>query len=389
MNSMADLYLLDPDYILLNNGSLGACPRPVFQRWQELQHEAERHPGAFLHRAGRLLNQARTDLARAIDAEPGNVAFVTNVTVGLNHVIRCLPLNPGDEVLTSQHEYPSLNNAWEYKARSQGIRYIHHPVPLPLTSPEDFVDAFWQGVTPRTRVIFLSHITSPTALILPVEAICRRARAAGIMSIVDGAHVVSQLPVSMKQIGADFYSGSLHKWAGVPRASAFVFARPEVQHLVEPMNIGAWNPHSPKAPPFITRMEQMGTRDITRFMVVPDALRFLQDHHWDDVRASCHQLAKDAQRRITELTGIPPIHPLGDDRWFMQMATTSLPPTDTGTLYRRLYDVHKIEAQPLRWMDRPLIRLSIQAYNEPSDVDRLLDALREELPKARASGAPA
>ena len=208
-----ELFLLDPEIVFLNHGSFGATPRPVFDAYQNWQRELERQPVEFLgRRFNNLMRDARAALAAYVHADAADLIYAPNATTALNIVARSLRLNPGDEILTTDHEYGALDRTWRFIARKTGAVYRAQPIPVPITTPEDFVARLWAGVTPRTRVVFLSHITSPTALIFPVAEICRRARAAGIISIVDGAHTIGQIPLNLEEIGADFYASNLHKW---------------------------------------------------------------------------------------------------------------------------------------------------------------------------------
>ncbi len=271
--SLRDEFLLDPDVIYLNHGSFGATPRPVFDSYQRWQRELERQPTEFLgRRAGILLEQSRTVLAEYLGTSSANLAYVTNATTGLNAAARSLALGPGDEVLASDHEYGALDRTWRFLAQKQGFQYINQPIPLPVTTPEAFVEALWQGVTPRTRVIFISHITSPTALIFPVEAVCQRARAQGILTVIDGAHVPGHLPLNLDALGADYYSGNLHKWLCAPKGAGFLYARSERMHTIEPLVVSwGYKSEQPGPSPLVDYIEWQGTRDISAFFTVPDA----------------------------------------------------------------------------------------------------------------------
>jgi len=373
---LADYYLLDPSFAMLNNGSCGAVPRPVFESYLRLQRELEFHPDTFIAGALERKKEVRAVLAEYLGTVADNIALVTNVTAGLNFVIRSLGLQEGDEVLSTNQEYGSINRAWVFMAAKRGFKYVNHPFPGPVTTPEDLVEAFWRGVTPRTKVIAFSHITAPTALIFPAELICRRAREAGILSVVDGAHAPGQIPLALDRIGADFYAGNLHKWASAPKGTAFLYARPEVQGLIEPLVVNWGWKDPPGASHFSTYLQELGTRDPSRFLVIPEALKFMKEHNWDGVGARCHRMLGQAQKRICELTGLGPLNPLDEDRWYSQMATAPLPAVDLGKLHRRLYDEYKVDVVMTGWNGRHLTRVSIQAYNTPNDVDRLLEALK-------------
>ncbi|MCX7839008.1 MAG: aminotransferase class V-fold PLP-dependent enzyme, partial [Anaerolineae bacterium] len=216
--TLKDEFLLDPNIVFLNHGSFGATPRVVFEAYQRWQRELERQPVEFLgRRFADLMRTARAALAEYVHADANDVVYVPNATTALNIVARSLPLQPGDEILTTDHEYGAMNRMWRFIARKTGAVYRAQPIPVPVTTPEDFIEQLWAGVTSRTRVVFLSQITAPTALIFPVREICRRARDAGIISIVDGAHAIGQIPLDLEDIGADFYTSNLHKWLCCPK----------------------------------------------------------------------------------------------------------------------------------------------------------------------------
>ncbi len=375
---MKEYFLLDPDIIFLNHGSFGATPRPVFESYQRWQCELERQPVEFLgRRSDELLNAAREKLAAYLGTSRDNLVFVTNATMGINILARSLELGPTDEVLASDHEYGALDRTWKFLSQRSGFKYINHPTSLPVQNGEQWIDQFWAGVTARTRVIFLSHITSPTAIIFPVAEICRRARQAGILTIIDGAHAPGQIDLSLDQLGADFYSGNLHKWLCAPKGAAFLFARPEVQHLVQPLIISwGWESLTPSSSRFVDWMQWTGTRDISAFLAVPDAIAFQAQHNWPVIRRQCHELAAELRQRIIRLTGIPAIYPDSPD-WYQQMGTVPLPESvDICELKSALYDRYKIEVPLIEWNGRKLIRFSLQAYNTITDVLALEQALK-------------
>ena len=238
MNVFKDSFLLEPDIIFLNHGSFGATPKPVFETYQNWQKQLERQPVKFLGReiAG-YLKEARASLASYLNVSGDDLTFVPNATFGVNVVARSLALSEGDEVLTCDQEYGACNNTWNYVSKQKGFSYKKQPIPLPVESSEEILEAFWQGVTDRTKVIYLSHITSPTALILPIAEICARAQAAGIMTVIDGAHAPGQLDLDLTKIDADFYTGNCHKWLCSPKGAAFLYVRPDKQDLIEPLVI--------------------------------------------------------------------------------------------------------------------------------------------------------
>lgn len=378
--SLKSQFLLAPDIVFLNHGSFGACPKPVFEAYQRWQLELEHQPVEFLgRRITALLAEARTKLANYLGAAADEVVYFPNPTTAINMVVRSLNLKPGDEILTTNHEYGAMERTWRFSCNKTGARFIHRPVQLPVTSHEEFIEAFWEGVTEHTRVIFVSHITSPTALIFPVQEICRRAREAGLLSIVDGAHAPGQIPLNLAEVGADFYTGACHKWLCGPKGSAFLYARREVQARLEPLVISwGWESELPGASQFIDWHEWQGTRDVAAFLAAPAAVEFQAMHNWGAVRAECHALVTDTRRRINDLTGLALICPDSSD-WFGQMAAVRLPPVDVTCLKESLYNDYRVEVPVFKWNDETLMRLSFQGYNSRADADALIEALKRLL----------
>jgi isopenicillin-N epimerase len=236
-------------------------------------------------------------------------------------------------------------------------------------------------VTDRTQVLFFSHITSPTALITPVAELVRRARAAGIITVVDGAHAPGQVPLDLNQLGADFYVGNCHKWMMAPKGAAFLHARPDRQPLLEPLVVSwGWQSETPGPSRFIDEQEYQGTRDIAACLTVPAAIGFMEAHDWPAVGRGCHELIRHAHRAITKLTGLAPVTP-DAPTWYAQMAAFPLPACDGETLQRRLYAEFAVEIPIITWNAENLVRISVQGYNTRADVDTLLEALARLLPQ--------
>ncbi len=386
---MRDLFLLDPTVTFLNHGSFGACPRPVFEEYQHWQRELELQPVEFLgRRFDGLMNEARAKLADYLNVPAGDLVFVPNATSGVNVVARSFDLRPGDEVLSTNLEYGACSEAWKYACEKAGATYIEQPITLPVVTAEQVVEEVWSGVTPRTRVLYLSHITSGTALWLPIEELCRRARAAGILTVIDGAHAPGQIPLDLTAIGADIYSGNCHKWLCAPKGSGFLYVRPEHQAWMESMIISwGWvkgHENYDETNQFVSRNQWQGTRDYAAYLTVPAAIAFKETHNWDLVRSLCHDLVVEAEGRIRELTGLPPIspEPAPDGwEWFFQMRTIPLPPVDLPQLKQRLYDDDRIEIPMTGTPTSPALRLSVQAYNSRADIDALVRALERILPE--------
>jgi isopenicillin-N epimerase len=374
--------LLDPDYVFLNHGSFGACPRPVFDQYLAWQRELELRPVEFLgRRINDLMATARATLASYLGANRDEIVFMPNVTTALNVVARSLPLEPGDEILTTDHEYGALERTWTFVSEQRGSLPVVRSLPTPIDDPTEVIETVWAGVTDRTRVLFLSHVTSPTALILPIQPLIERAREAGIWTVIDGAHAPGQIPVDLHALGADFYGGNCHKWLSAPKGAGFLYVREELQELMAPLVVSwGWRPNDPGSSVFVDQLERQGTRDPAAALSVPAAIGYQADRDWPRVRQECHALVRLARERMAELTGVAPL--VADDpRWFAQMAALPLPAgTDARLLKTRLYDEYRVEIPSTQWGETPCLRISVQGYNTRQDVERLIDAVTALLP---------
>jgi isopenicillin-N epimerase len=349
----------------------------VFEVYQQWQLELERQPVEFLgRRADGLLDEARARLGQYLNTSADNLIFVFNATAAINTVARSLNLLGGDEILTTDHEYGAIDKTWDFICRKTGTRLIRHKVALPVSSTQEFLDSFWQEVTPQTRVISISHIMSPTALIFPVAEICCRARAAGILTVIDGAHGPGQIPVDLSALNADYYAGTCHKWLCAPKGAGFLYVRPEHHPLVEPLVIShGWTDDST----LVSRHQWQGTRDIAAYLTVPAAIAFQETYSWDQMRHACHILASDILVRIARITGMPSLS-ADSPAWFAQMVAAPLPDCDVDELRRRLYDDYRIEVPVFAWNGLNIVRASFQGYNSREDADCLVEALGKLLP---------
>ena len=368
--ALRDEFLLDPEVTFLNHGSFGACPREVVERYQDWQLELEREPVLFLaRRLEGLLADARATLAAYVDADPDDLVFVPNATAGVNVAAWPLGLEPGDEVLSTNLEYGALDLTWEHVCGDFGARYVRTPIPIPVPGDDEVVETIWAGVNARTRVLFLSHHTSATALTLPVEELCCRARERGIITVIDGAHVPGHLPLSIRELDPDFYAGNCHKWLSAPKGSGFLYVRRNLQRDVHPL-LFSWGYESHDAG-FIVRHERQGTRDPSAYLTVPYAIEWQASRDWHRVRERCHEFAR---RAAVEL-GLTPVVPGTQHGRYGQMVSLLLPDDAPADLQQRLYDEHRIEI-PVSDRESPrLIRASFQGYNDEEDLERLKAAL--------------
>jgi isopenicillin-N epimerase len=344
---MRDLYLLDPDIVFLNHGSYGACPRPVFETYQAFQCELERQPVEFLgRRYPELIDAARARLADYVGADPDNLVFVPNATTALNTALRSLELQPGDEILCGDDEYGGMQILMRFVAERSGATIVSRR----------FAEL---EPGPRTQVVFCSHIEWISGRINDVGPLCAAARDAGAVTIVDGAHAPGQIPLDLETLGADVYAGNCHKWLSAPKGAAFFYARPEVQPAIDPP-IVSWDWAEEGSFTEIHRWQ--GTRDPAAFLSVPSAIDFQAGHDWPRVRKRCHALLASARDRL-------PLEPLTDE--FAQMLGFALPEgTDGEALKLELYERHRIEVPVVG----QTMRVSVQAYNDESDLDALVAA---------------
>jgi isopenicillin-N epimerase len=349
-------FLLDPEVVFLNHSSFGACPRPVFDVYQEWQREFEREPvDLFDRRLEQELAGVRAALGEYVGAPADDLALVLNATFGVNAVLRSLSLGPGDEILTTGHEYGGIDLLLDFLSDRNGVQIVR--------APGVDADEIWTGASERTRVLLVSHITSPTALLLPVEALCRRAREAGVFSVVDGAHGPGQAPLDLERLGADFYAGNCHKWLCAPKGAGFLYARPERQELLLPLVVG-WGYRESG---FALRHDWESTRDPSAYLAVPAAIEFVREHAR---QAECRQLLREGSRRL-EAAGFEAFAPEQP----LQMTTFRLPACDAKAVERRLFEEFRIEIPVKDWNGQPLIRVSVAPYNTAADLDHLRVAL--------------
>jgi isopenicillin-N epimerase len=372
-----DLFLLDPDVVFLNHGVFGACPRPVFEEYQRLQRELERSPVEFLALERGFparIGAARERLAAYVGAAASDLILVQNATAGVNLVAQSLGLRPGDEIVATTHEYGANELLWRTVCERRGARYVAVD-----TQPARAVDALLGAVTPRTRALFVSHISSPTALRFPVEELCVRARKAGVLTIVDGAHAPGQIALDMRALDADFYTGNCHKWLCAPKGTGFLYVRADAQPLLEPP-IVSWDWPLDE---WADRFRWAGTSDPSARLSIPAAIDFQAEHGWEGVRTRCHELAVSAVRELADVLGAEPF--AADDSEFVQMVTLRLPPCAAEELSLRLLREQRIDVTAKTWRDEPTLRISFQGYNDEDDLDALLNALPKLVRTRRAA----
>jgi isopenicillin-N epimerase len=387
------LWPLDPRVVFLNHGSFGSCPKPVLQVQQRLRARLERQPVKFFVREfERLLDEARIDLARFVGAGPDDLVFVPNATTGVNTVLRSLVFRRGDEVLVTDHEYNACRNALDSAAHRARARVKVVRIPFPLQSANQVVDAVSAGVTHRTRLVLLDHVTSQTGLVLPVRRVVAELDRRGVDTLVDGAHAPGMLPLNLRQLGAAYYAGNCHKWICAPKGAGFLHVRPDRQTVIRPLVIshGANSPRRDRSR-FQLEFGWTGTCDPSPWLSVPAALRFmgsLLPGGWAEVRRRNRALVLAGRRvlgRALEVELPCPDALIGSLASFpLPDARETRPPTSPlylDPLQDRLLANYGIEVPIIPWPAPPrrLIRISAQLYNNLGHYEQLASALREVL----------
>ncbi|HUG93157.1 MAG TPA: aminotransferase class V-fold PLP-dependent enzyme [Planctomycetaceae bacterium] len=382
---LCDAWTIPGDVTYLNHGSFGPSPRVVQDARSAWSARLERQPMQFFVRDMETeLDAAAATLADLVGADADDLIFVDNATAGMNIVAASVDLRPGDEVLLSDHEYGAVVRIWREACRRAGAALVVRPLPSPLDSAEAVADELLSGITDRTRLIVVSHVTSPTAAILPVALICRRARERGVAVCIDGPHALAMIPVNLRQIDCDFYAASCHKWLSAPFGSGFLYVARRRQRDLRPAVMSWGGSISGRPASWKDEFSWSGTRDPAAFLAVPAAIAFLETYGLDDFRRDTHQLAASARRRIGELTGLEPLVPEGP-AWYGSMVAVPLPataaepvhPAQPDPLQAALWQRFRVEAPVMRWQGRRLLRVSCHLYNGPSDIDRLVAALAE------------
>jgi isopenicillin-N epimerase len=382
--TLRDQFLLDPDLVFLNHGSYGACPREVFERYQRWQLELERNPVQFLgRRSAALLREARERLAAFVGARADDLVLTPNATTGVNIVARSLPLEPGDEIVTTDLEYGACVATFARQCKARGARLRIVPIPLPLNS-ERFAARMLDALGPRTRLVFVSHITSGTALCLPIEGLVARARERGVLTLIDGAHAPGQIDLNLDALGADFYAGNGHKWLCAPKGVAFLHARSE-HHALLHAPVTSWGELADRddaqalhgftgSSLLERRLQWQGTRDIAAFLTLPAAIDWLERQGWQAQRERCRSMALALLHRHHARWGGEPIAP---DHGFAQMVPLAVPQRDAEALRAQLFDRFRIEAPVTQHLGQSYVRASVGAYTTEQDLAALERALQD------------
>jgi isopenicillin-N epimerase len=387
--------MLDPTAINLNTGSFGPLSREVFERVTALRAQLAAEPMDFLLRtAPPLLWQARERLAAFVGGDPRRLVFTANVSAAINLVAASLRLAAPGEILLSDHEYGAMHWCWERAAQRLGLTLRVFRLPPMPHQPEEIVAAACAAMTERTRLLFFSHVLSPTGMILPAAALSAEARRRGILTVVDGAHAPAFVPLDVEAVGSDFYGANCHKWLLAPIGTGFLYLGAGSVDRLQPLQV-SWGWKREARPlderdvwgstPRLRQLEFEGTRDPCGWLTIPTAIDYQSELGWQAIRTRISELAWHVRRRLGEDLGLPLATP-DDPRLCGAMTAFWLPAgTDPVLMRQQLWEQYRIEVAAT---ERPAgtagpqwrLRVSTHFFNTEEEVDRLAEALAQLLP---------
>ena len=374
---LRDLWMLRPGLCFLNHGSFGAVTCRVFEEQTKWRQRIEADPIEMIGRQmSDLLLQTRISIGKQFGMQPNDFGMVTNATEGINAVLRSLALQPGDELLTTDHVYGAVRRAMQLVARQAGATYREVAIPLPIQSANQIRDAVVNSISSKTRLLVIDHVTSPTALVFPVKEIIDSCREKGVDVLVDGAHVPGMLPLDVEQLGATYYAANLHKWTCAPKGTAILWVTPSHQTNIHPTTIS----HNLDEG-FAKEFAWQGTRDFSAWLSAPTAIDFFNELGFEKVMTHNHRLATWAQQLLTEKWKVDPISPI-DGSLLGSMTTVPLPKpfnqldgNDVAAFHARLYKEFQIENPVLRFGGQTMLRVSCQVYNRPDEYEKVAAAV--------------
>ncbi|MCZ6837027.1 MAG: aminotransferase class V-fold PLP-dependent enzyme [Planctomycetota bacterium] len=376
-------WTLDPTYIFLNHGSFGARPKAIASAQNRWRDEINARPIEMLDRKLKgLLEEAKSTIGGFLSMTSENFGFVTNATGAVNAVLRSMRFEPFDEILTTNHVYNAVRNSMRHLIERAGGTYHEVNVSFPIKSPDQVVEALEGGITQSTKLVIVDHITSPTAIVFPVDRIATICKARGIELMIDGAHAPGMLDLDVESIGATYYTGNLHKWVCAPIGAAFLWVSNEKRENIHPTTI-SHNLDQGLASEFAWQ----GTRDISPWLSSKEAIEWMADIGWSRVRAHNHALAHWARHLLSEKWNVELTSP-EDGSMIGSMATMPVPEAlyraydDAEQLRDVLYYEHRIEVPVMEWNERWWLRVSCQMYNTPDDYQKLGDVLTRLVEKA-------
>jgi isopenicillin-N epimerase len=385
-------FLPDPRLVFLNHGSFGSCPRAVLEVAQDFRERFERDPIGFVVKELEPgLDAARRAAGEFLGADPEDLVFVKNATAGVNTALASAGLQAGDEVLVTNHGYNACNNAAEAWAARAGGRVVTAAIPFPISGPDAVIGAVLDALTPKTRLAVIDHATSPTGLVFPVAELVKELKARGVSTLIDGAHGPGMVPLDLRALGADYYTGNFHKWCCAPKAVAFLHTTKEHQESTHPLVVshGANTTRTDRSR-YNLEFDWVGTDDFASALSLPFTLSYvggLMPGGWASVYAHNRALALEARSILLEAVGGEPACP---ESMIAGLVAIMLPDSKGASkpgwpfaepLYSALREKYGIEAMAIHFPVKPrqLVRVSAHVYNDVSDYHALANALRAEL----------
>lgn len=374
--SWAEIWSIDPQVTYLNHGSFGPPPQVVRESRRTWIDRLDADPmDFFVRHQEQLLNDVVARLAAFVGAKASDLALVDNATYGMNAVAANVSLATGDEVLLTDHEYGAVHRIWKRACDRSDAKLRIAKLPFPPQSTEEVVSAIAGHFGPRTRLLVVSHVTSPTALILPVQEICAAAREANIATCIDGPHAVAMLPLDLTALDCDYYTASCHKWLSATLGTGFLYVHPRRQANFQPLNLSWGRTQEDRPTAWHEEYLWPGTRDMSGFLSIPAAIDFLQAAPIAAFRNRGHYLAKRGAEMVNAITGYEPV---GDvDRWYRTMVPAELPPGEALQFRDAIWRRAKIHVPIIAWGDRRFVRISCHLYNSRHDVELLAETIRE------------
>ena len=371
-------FLINPEITYLNFGSFGACPKPIFDEYQRWQRVIEFEPVQFIAvNASENLEKSRKALAQYINCNKDELVLVSNPSYAVNIIAKSLQLNKGDEILSTDLEYGACDRAWNYYCDKAGAKFIRTPITLPVKSKEELIEEFWKGYSKHTKAIFISQITSTTAMKFPVKEICDMAKERGLLTFVDGAHVPGHVPLDLADLKADIYTGACHKWMMTPKGCSFLYVKHELQHLFDPLVISwGYKSASPSHSQFLDYHQMQGTRDFSAFLTIPKAIEYMKENNWNNVADDCAALARNNYQKFCDLFHTQPLCPINNYH-LGQMCSVRINTIYAEQIQNTLFRKYKIEIPVMKHNGNTFIRYSINAFNSQFDLDILYAALKD------------
>ena len=388
---LAKHWNLDSDCVFLNHGSFGATPNGIREEQRNWQDLLEDEPVRFYEDlAMDFMENSRKALAVMLECDAEDLALVENATTGVNTILRSLEFNTGDEILVPDHAYQACRNAIDFVAQRWGVKVVTVNIPFPIEGPQIAFDIIMAGVTERTVLAMIDTVTSPTGLLMPFERLTKELEAKGVAVLLDAAHGIGMVPLSLDKLGASYSTSNCHKWMCAPKGSAFLHVRKDLQHDIHPLTIS----HGMTFPlgdttRFRHEFDWTGTRDISAACSIPATIEYMEnmvDGGWPAIMKHNHDLAMEGRRILCERLGLD--EPCPEDM-IACIATLELPEGgDAGIplhepdpLHKVLQDKYGIQVPVWSWESPKgrYIRISAQLYNHVDEYHYLADALATEL----------